>query len=341
MKREKSETSLKKSKNTKIILGIFALIFISAFFVGATVLSGGLGVKAVRNVPERVTFSGDCLNVNNRHSSNDAFIPNKSSTEWNMFKTNKPDYIETTGCSQGTISCRDISSHSMGLDYTYSNIISNKVSIFQGSTKLMTFSTACSDPVSDGGNNFCRFNQATCPAGWASYKSWSTATSTSCEGGCSSCVAEGHSWSDKILNTCSYQLRFIWCLSPSTCTATKTQIGCIPLGVGSYDVEGLSLDTEYTFYLRDGDTSTSPLLAQVSCTTDPINPVEQDCWDLLQTCTNTCPDCALIEDPEEWDICWNEAASCQSDCQDSYPCTSDGGCAGCPLSEWELELCSC
>lgn len=341
MKRGKSESSLKNSKNVKIVLGIFALVLISAVFVGATVVLDGKGIRAVREAPERVTFLEDCLIVNNRHVSNDVFIPKNSQNEWTLFKMNKPEYLETTGCSQGAISCRDISSDSIGLDYTYSNILSNKVSIFQGSTRIMTFSTECSNPVSDGATNFCRFNQATCPAGWASYKSWSTAISKTCTGGCSSCVAEGHSWSDRPLSTCPYQLRFIWCLSPDICTATKTQIGCIPLGIGSYDVSGLSLGTTYTFYLRDGDTSSSPLLAQVSCTTDSINPVEQDCWDLLQSCTNNCPDCALIEDQAEWEACWEESTSCQSNCQDSYPCTVDGGCIGCPISQWELGLCSC
>jgi len=38
-------------------------------------------------------------------------------------------------------------------------------------------------------------------------------------------------------------------------------------GTGTYTSSGLSSGTSYTFYLRDGDTTGSPLLAQVSCST--------------------------------------------------------------------------
>lgn len=342
MKRKKSvNPNFKNSKQTNIILGVFALVLISAIFVYASVVELGKGIMAVRNIPEKIDFNGDCVTVTNKHSSYDVFIPKSSLNEWETFKRNKPEYIELTGCVQGTLNCKDISSDSIGLDYTYSDVISNKVSIFKGSTKIMTFSIACSDPVSDGTTNFCRFSQGTCPSGWRSYQSWSTATSNFCEGGCKSCTARGHSWSNSILDTCAYQKQFIWCLSEQTCTAIKTQIGCIPTGSGSSTASGLSSDTTYTFYLRDGDTSTSPLLAQVSCTTDSINPVEQDCWDLLYECGSKCPDCALIEDPIEWDMCWNEATSCHSSCQEDYPCTSDGGCTGCPVEELAAGFCTC
>jgi hypothetical protein len=84
-------------------------------------------------------------------------------------------------CASGTLKCYSSSTNSITLSYSFSNSISSKVSIFRGSTKLISYTGSS--------------------------------------------------------------------------------------GTGTYTSSGLSSGTSYTFYLRDGDTTGSPLLAQVSCST--------------------------------------------------------------------------
>lgn len=96
--------------------------------------------------------------------------------------------------------------------------------------------------VSDGADKFCRFNQGSCPGGWAQFKSWSTTFSTfcacdGCDDGSTNGVASGsHSFSDNS----AIETSFYYCCNPQnyaqwpcmgtcdtrTCYATRTEIGC-------------------------------------------------------------------------------------------------------------------
>lgn len=85
MKRRKSKTSLKDSKNTKIVLGIFALILISAAFVYAGSTLAGKAFIIIKHTSEDVSAYSDCIKVTNNLAW-DLFIPLNTSLEWNSFK---------------------------------------------------------------------------------------------------------------------------------------------------------------------------------------------------------------------------------------------------------------
>ncbi len=82
--------------------------------------------------------------------------------------------------------------------------------------------------LTDGSARFCRFNQASCPAGWAQYLQWTTtqgggsACGSMCWGPCS---LPRHAWSNTRPATCS-EGRTTNCENPGSCRAVPTQVGC-------------------------------------------------------------------------------------------------------------------
>jgi hypothetical protein len=60
----------------------------------------------------------------------------------------------------------------------------------------------------------CRFNNPTCPSGWAKHREWSTTSVKECFGTCQACRTGSHYWADISQETCMY--------------ATETQVGCVP-----------------------------------------------------------------------------------------------------------------
>lgn len=74
-----------------------------------------------------------------------------------------------------------------------------------------------------------------CPSGWAQYKQWSQALTTTCKGCHSSCTAKGHKFSNTRPDTCryaSYQVdndgnRIGSCGQQVTCKAEILSMGCI------------------------------------------------------------------------------------------------------------------
>lgn len=100
--------------------------------------------------------------------------------------------------------------------------------------------------VSDGANNMCRFNLASCPATWSWYNSWTSTnagtTAYCCAGGCYggccagglngciSCQVTGHAWSNNpTIEQCYATGGCVnWAGVPTECWASlvRSQIGC-------------------------------------------------------------------------------------------------------------------
>ncbi len=97
MKRGKAKTSLKSSKNVKIVIGIFALILISAIFVYASAVSGGYRV-AKNYGSEEIDAHGICKVVTNRNPSYDLFVPTNKSAEWVAFRASPSSYAYLEDC---------------------------------------------------------------------------------------------------------------------------------------------------------------------------------------------------------------------------------------------------
>lgn len=85
--------------------------------------------------------------------------------------------------------------------------------------------------IVDGANRFCRFNQASCPAGWAAYQQWSTYTAGNVSG---TCQRDGSPVNYTAF--CNASRAWANAAAPSgftsqcgmllTCTPPRTQIGC-------------------------------------------------------------------------------------------------------------------
>lgn len=97
MKRGKSESSLKNSKNVKIVLGIFALVLISAVLVYAAIVAGGYKIDA--GATEKIDKYGLCRYVKNNYPLA-IFVPTNSLNEWNTFIL-KSSTIISTCCGDG------------------------------------------------------------------------------------------------------------------------------------------------------------------------------------------------------------------------------------------------
>ncbi|MCH8520239.1 MAG: hypothetical protein LAT82_05800, partial [Nanoarchaeota archaeon] len=81
-------------------------------------------------------------------------------------------------------------------------------------------------------NLFCRFDQNSCPSGWAQYEDWSSVTSVYCASDCGQCNTGGHSWSSTPIPSCWYRGYLGGedsCGSVQNnlfCSSIVTQIGC-------------------------------------------------------------------------------------------------------------------
>ncbi len=98
--------------------------------------------------------------------------------------------------------------------------------------------------MSDGSNRFCRFNQTSCPAGWAQYQNWTQTTSNTCSSGgnvlcpLSTCSVSGHSFANIAQESCAYTIGVAFGMgegrdgnkgcnrSPGVCRAPINAVGC-------------------------------------------------------------------------------------------------------------------
>lgn len=95
-------------------------------------------------------------------------------------------------------------------------------------------SAAGGTPITAGGSSICRFNAASCPAGWQQHQSWSTYTSQQCGNSCGTrCNTGALAWNNNTgavpqcladngtdnRQGCQSGVTFI-------CNAIRTQIGC-------------------------------------------------------------------------------------------------------------------
>lgn len=123
---------------------------------------------------------------------------------------------------------------------------------------------ACSDNggeiVSDGqGNNFCKFNIASCPAGWIQYKDWRTQKDNQKSGtpyyngvySCPGCtyydgyaIAHGASWGDNPHNRCCKMP----CAPCRDYSVEEQCSGCDYSGVGSGEINHYSIVTQVGCY---------------------------------------------------------------------------------------------
>ena len=110
MKRGKSKTSLKNSKNVKIAIGILALVLISAVFVYAGYTLGGKGFIVPKYSSEEVSAYSDCVKVTNNLAL-DLFIPLNTSAEWNFFR----NAILPSGLTKGTCTPCDPTCYACGV----------------------------------------------------------------------------------------------------------------------------------------------------------------------------------------------------------------------------------
>src|SRR3989344_6286826 len=132
----------------KYVLGILILILAMIVLVkGATYYRVGVSTGT-----KKIIEYGTCKKVTNP-GSNDLFIPTNSLTEWLTFLNNSPFGVSLAEC------------------YLINNIHT---------------ATDCANSggsvISSGSNDFCRFNNNSCPGGWTQYNSWSETISNSCAG---------------------------------------------------------------------------------------------------------------------------------------------------------------
>lgn len=91
------------------------------------------------------------------------------------------------------------------------NTQSCDVFLVNGAHTVAQCNSAGGTVTSQGSNNFCQFNNPSCPSGWSQYSSWSATTSNSCrgqgDGYCSAdqCTTGSHNWQNKVVETCSYE----------------------------------------------------------------------------------------------------------------------------------------
>jgi len=87
--------------------------------------------------------------------------------------------------------------------------------------------------VSDGTNNFCRFNSGSCPGGWTKYGNWTTTSPHTCSyTGCisSACTTSSHGWANIAPESCSYVNGWTTCASTGYWTRE-----CVPWYCFYYD----------------------------------------------------------------------------------------------------------
>lgn len=94
-KKKSVKTNLKNSKNTKIVLGIFALILLSAVFVYALAVAGGYKISS--GAQEKIDKYNLCRYVKNNYPLA-IFVPTNSALEWNYFVSRKPLSIVLSTC---------------------------------------------------------------------------------------------------------------------------------------------------------------------------------------------------------------------------------------------------
>ncbi|MDP3057055.1 MAG: hypothetical protein Q8N37_00855, partial [bacterium] len=133
----------------------------------------------------------------------------------------------------------------------YYDSVSKTIKIFNGSVWMLTSASEerlagglhtpaqCSasggSVFTFGADKFCRFSGASCPSTWVQYRGYSTTVGASCNSMCNfedtRCTTSSHTWSDNgAIETCSYASvnprgNNYACLT-STCTASRTEIGC-------------------------------------------------------------------------------------------------------------------
>lgn len=96
MKRVKAKNSFKNSKNTKIVLSIFALIFISTVFVYA-LNTRDTGYKIDPTKSMTIDNWSRCRIVTNNEIL-PIFVPTKSASEWYTFTDKKPANVFVSFC---------------------------------------------------------------------------------------------------------------------------------------------------------------------------------------------------------------------------------------------------
>ncbi len=235
-----------------------------------------------------------------------------SSSDEESCCTSECELIEVPLVVSGVISCSPLDSTRIKLEYSYDLSKTNsEVTLFRGDTKVTLLPERKSMiekidsdktkfyqynvPASDSAKYYNSVDVPSCPIGWTNYKSWLTSESIKCPNWisfCAKCDTKDQSWGDHEKSSCTRPKA--GACNAVTCYSKVTQIGCIPSGKGGYINQGLKPSTEYVYYLRDGTSADSPLIAEaVTCKTKETyeEDIEEPELTSQQATRYTCEDC--------------------------------------------------
>ncbi len=128
-------------------------------------------------------------------------------------------------------SCGHSSQHDLYTQTCGRNVCTAPATLVNGQHSEAQCTALGGTVIVDGATRFCRFNQASCPAGWAAYQQWSTYTAGTVSGTCmkdgsptpySGFCNASQAWS----NAAAPGAPFSACSRLISCTPPRTQIGC-------------------------------------------------------------------------------------------------------------------
>jgi len=205
-----------------------------------------------------------CRQVTNNRSLN-IFIPTKTSIEWAEFRFNHPNNITLRGC--GNIDVDSTTQNSITLDYSFEGCTTN-VYIFRGGIRI-----GSSLGIGDGSGTYTDTGLLVSTSYTYYLREGSSTLSTELDSTTDVTATPDASGNISVISKTqnSVNLSYDYANAGSVYIfRNNTQIQSVGSGDGSgtYNNTGLSAGTSYTYYLRNGSSSTSPELDRVSVTTD-------------------------------------------------------------------------
>ena len=205
-----------------------------------------------------------CRQVTNNRSLN-IFIPTKTSIEWAEFRFNHPNNITLRGC--GNIDVDSTTQNSITLDYSFEGCTTN-VYIFRGGIRI-----GSSLGIGDGSGTYTDTGLLVSTSYTYYLREGSSTLSTELDSTTDVTATPDASGNISVISKTqnSVNLSYDYTNAGSVYIfRNNTQIQSVGSGDGSgtYNNTGLSAGTSYTYYLRNGSSSTSPELDRVSVTTD-------------------------------------------------------------------------
>jgi len=248
--------------------------FIILLIIGITFSTSLVqAVNSATNNHYQVTKSGGnnridewnaCRQVVNNRSLN-IFIPTKTSFEWAEFRFNHPNNITLRGC--GNIDVDSTTQNSITLDYSFEGCTTN-VYIFRGNTRIGSSlgvgsrSGSYTDTGLTAGTSYTYYLREGSSTLSTELDRTTDTTNNPIPSGNISVASKTQT---------SVNLRYDYANAGSVnIFRGSSRIRSVGTGTGSgtYNNTGLSAGTSYTYYLRNGTSSTSPELDRVVVTTN-------------------------------------------------------------------------